>query len=71
MAEAHHARKGNKPCDVKGCEAEAERSISGDAADDAGLKVAEGLKRVHLCKQHYKEYKKLSKNGREIETLGR
>ena len=50
MAEAHHAIRGSKPCDVKGCEAEAERSISGDAASEAGLKVDEDLKRVHLCK---------------------
>jgi hypothetical protein len=71
MAEAHHAIRGSKPCDVKGCETEAERSISGDAASEAGLKVAEDLKRVHLCKTHYKEYKKLSKGEREIESLGR
>jgi hypothetical protein len=71
MAQAHHAMRERKTCDVKGCDSEAERSISGNAADDAGLKVDEGLKRVHLCKEHYKEYKKLSKKERELESLGR
>lgn len=70
MAEAHHAIKKAEPCDVQGCTSEAERSISGDAADEAGLKVKEGLKRVHLCKAHYKEYKKLSRKDREFESLG-
>ncbi|OPX62446.1 MAG: hypothetical protein A4E29_00574 [Methanomassiliicoccales archaeon PtaB.Bin134] len=71
MAEARHAVKGNKACDVKGCGSEAERSISGSAAKDAELKVDEGLKRVHLCKEHYREYKKVSRKDRELETLGR
>jgi hypothetical protein len=71
MAEAHHATKDSKACDVKGCGSEAERSIAGDAATEAGLNVEEGLKRVHLCKEHYKEYKKLSKKDRELNSLGR
>ncbi|MDD1772520.1 MAG: hypothetical protein LUQ09_06315 [Methanomassiliicoccales archaeon] len=70
MAEAHHAIKKTDACDVQGCSSEAERSISGDAAEEAGLKVKEGLKRVHLCKEHYKEYKKLSKKDRELNSLG-
>ena len=71
MAEARHAIKESRPCDVKGCGSEAERSISGDAAKDAKLKVDDGLKRVHLCKEHYREYKKTSRKDRELETLGR
>lgn len=71
MAEAHHAMKDSKACDVEGCGSEAERSISGDAAIEAGLKVEEGLKRAHLCKEHYREYKKFSKKDRELNYLGR
>ncbi len=71
MVEARHAMKDIKACSVKGCGSEAERSISGEAAYDAGLKVDEGLKRVHLCKEHYREYKKLSKKDRQLGTLGR
>ncbi|NLX47809.1 MAG: hypothetical protein GXY70_06555 [Euryarchaeota archaeon] len=71
MAEARHATKAKKTCDIKGCGSEAERSISGKAANNADLKVDEGLKRVHLCKEHYRDYKKASRKTREIENLGR
>jgi hypothetical protein len=71
MVEARHATKGKRTCDVKGCGSEAERSVSGDSASDAGLEVDEGLKRVHLCKEHYREYKKLSRKDRQLEQLGR
>ncbi|HNX47211.1 MAG TPA: hypothetical protein PLC39_01545 [Methanomassiliicoccales archaeon] len=71
MAEARHAIKVSKTCDVKGCSSEAERSISGDAATEAKLKVEDGMKRVHLCKEHYREYKKVSRKDRELGSLGR
>jgi len=71
MVDAHHAIKESKVCDVKGCDAEAERSISGDAAKEANMNVDEGLKRVHLCKDHYRQYKKASRKERELGTLGR
>ena len=71
MAEARHAIKEHKTCDIKGCEAESERSISGNAAEEVKLKVDEGLKRVHLCKEHYREFKKQSKKDRQLEALGR
>lgn len=71
MAEARHATKDKQACDVKGCGSEAERSISEDAATEAGLKVDEGIKRAHLCKEHYREYKKLSRKDRELNYLGR
>jgi len=71
MAEARHAIRESKVCDVKGCGSEAERSISGDAATEAKLNVDEGLKRVHLCKEHYREYKKTSRKDRKLENLGR
>lgn len=56
--------KGTK-CSVTRCESEAVRSISGPKAKATGLDV-EG-KRVYLCKEHYKEYKKGSKKARKIE----
>ncbi|MBN1110270.1 MAG: hypothetical protein JXA45_05865 [Methanomassiliicoccales archaeon] len=71
MVEARHATERNKQCDVKGCGSEAERSVSGEAAVDAGLKVDEGKKRVHLCKEHYREYKRSSRKDRQLQNLGR
>jgi len=71
MAEARHAIKEHKTCDIQDCEAESERSISGSAAEEVKLKVEDGLKRVHLCKEHYREFKKQSKKDRQLEALGR
>ena len=71
MAEKKSAVKGSEGCDVIGCSIPGERSISGKAAADAGLKVDEELKRVHLCKEHYKAYKKQSRQDRLLDTLGR
>lgn len=47
-------------CSVEGCENEAVRSISIENFEKSGLKLKlkEGTKRVYLCKEHYKEYKK-------------
>ncbi len=59
-------------CGVAGCDKEAERSISKKAADEAGLKLAdEEARRAHLCKEHYRQYKKASKSDRKLEYLGR
>ncbi len=52
-------------CSVDPCDGEAVRSVNGPKAKTAGLDV-EG-KRVYLCKEHYKEYKKGSKKDRQIE----
>ncbi len=52
-------------CSVNPCDDEAIRSVNGPKAKAAGLDV-EG-KRVYLCKEHYKEYKKGSKKERQIE----
>ncbi len=59
-------------CGVSGCGKPAERSISKQAAEDAGLKLAdENARRAHLCKDHYKQYKKASKTDRKLEYMGR
>ena len=58
-------------CEVQGCSKPAERSVSADSAKSAGLKYEEGLKRVHLCKEHYRHFKKQTKKDRVLESLGR
>lgn len=57
-------------CSVKGCENTAERSISIEAADSVGMEIEESHRRAHLCKDHYKAYKKASKSDRTIDNLG-
>ncbi|KON30069.1 hypothetical protein AC480_01925 [miscellaneous Crenarchaeota group archaeon SMTZ1-55] len=57
--------KGTK-CSIIDCDEVAVRSISTPKVEATGLQVAE-QRRVYLCRQHYKEYKKKSKNDRKIE----
>ncbi len=71
MAERKSPLREEQLCDVKGCGKVAERSVSGDSAVEAGLDVEKGLKRVHLCRDHYREWKKKTKKDRTIESLGR
>lgn len=61
--------KGAK-CSVEGCDREAIRSLDFGRVYAAGLKVR-GEKRVFLCKEHYKEYKKMTKKDRIIDKWRR
>ena len=55
-------------CSVSGCSAKAEVSLStGNVAKY--LNVDKSTKRTYLCKQHYKEYKHLSKEERKLERV--
>ena len=54
-------------CSVSGCNNVAARSISTEKAQSAGLKVGSGEKRVFLCKEHYKEFKKKTKKDKTLE----
>jgi len=71
MAERKSTMRDGDACQVKGCSNEANRSVSGENAREAKLDVEEGLKRAHLCKDHYKQYKKATKQDRVLDTLGR
>ena len=54
-------------CNVKGCSKPAVRSLSAAKVAAAGLEVSGGGRRVYLCKEHYKQYKKLSRKERKLE----
>ncbi|MEM1995362.1 MAG: hypothetical protein QXW32_07840 [Nitrososphaerales archaeon] len=54
-------------CGVEGCGVDAERSISRDKISGTDLKVAGEGRRVYLCSQHYKVWKKATKKDREID----
>ncbi len=67
------SRKGieDKECDVKGCKETAQRSVSTKKIAKAGLSIAEGSRgKVHICKEHYRELKRLTKEDRKLERLG-
>jgi len=58
--------KGAK-CNVDGCTNDGARSLNTTRVETAGLKVNSTGKKTVLCKQHYKEYKKESKDDRALE----
>ena len=54
-------------CSVSGCGKEAVRSLSTGKAKSAGLNVSSNEKRVYVCKEHYKEYKKKTKKDKVLD----
>ena len=58
--------KGAK-CNVDGCTNDGARSLNTKRVESAGLRVNSQGKKSALCKQHYKEWKKESKDDRDLE----
>ncbi len=58
--------KGAK-CNVDGCTNDGVRSLNTTKVENAGVEVNSVGKKTVLCKPHYKEYKKGSKDDRALE----
>ena len=58
--------KGAK-CNVEGCDQDGARSLNTTKVENTGLRVNSSGKKTVLCKEHYKEWKKESKDDRELE----
>ena len=58
--------KGAK-CNSEGCDQDGARSLNTTKVETAGLRVNSSGKKTVLCKEHYKEYKKESKDERDLE----
>jgi len=58
--------KGAK-CNVNGCNNDGARSLNSTKVENAGLHVSSSGKKTVLCKEHYKEWKKASKDDRDLE----
>ena len=58
-------------CSVEGCKNPAARSVAGTRAKAAlrPLKVADE-RHAHLCRDHYKLFRKATKRDRKLERLG-
>ena len=54
-------------CNVDGCENDAVRSLNTKKIEDAGLRLNSSSKKSGLCKEHYKEWKKATKDDRSLE----
>jgi len=71
MPEPRHAVERVHKCDIEGCKEDADRSISRKKVDLAGMSVSgEVVGSVHMCKKHYREFKKKTKKDRTYERLG-
>lgn len=69
MSLAKHGTAAEK-CDVFGCENDAERSFNIKQVAKSDLKLkSQDLRSVHLCKVHYKEFKKQTKTDRELDSI--
>jgi len=58
--------KGAK-CSVEGCDNDGLRSLTTKKVESGGLRVPSSNKKSVLCKEHYKEWKKETKQDRELE----
>ena len=59
-------------CSVKGCQEPVKRKLSGKAVAKAlpnQRYKTKDPKKVRLCKEHYKEYKKATKEERKLERM--
>ena len=57
-------------CDVAGCNKEAERSFNIKQVSKSSLTLkSQDLRQVHLCKDHYREFKKETKTSRELDQV--
>ena len=60
-----------RTCDVSGCSKETERSISVKQVKASKLSLRpECTRSAHLCREHYREFKKDTKKDRKLEQLG-
>lgn len=68
---AGHGQK-TEICDCDGCSNEAERSINFKKVQKTSLTLKPGERRsVHLCKEHYRTFKKETKQERELNSIYR
>jgi hypothetical protein len=67
-----HKKAGGNPCDVTGCESEGTRSLSRKKVEfNVDYQLSRNGKKVTLCKDHYRKFKKATKEERKLDSLGR
>ncbi len=70
-----HKPRGEKGdiCGISDCKEKSQKSLSTKKVKEALSHLtlkSSSQKRVHLCKNHYKEFKKKTKKERELDRLG-
>ncbi|KYK27064.1 MAG: hypothetical protein AYK23_00475 [Candidatus Proteinoplasmatales archaeon SG8-5] len=65
-------REGGAKCEAAGCENEGSRSLSRKKVESSVEFSLDGEgKKVSLCKDHYRKFKKATKEERKLDSLGR
>lgn len=59
-----------KICEVDGCSTVSVRSLGAKKVSDSGISVSRKTGKVHLCKDHYRDFKKKTKKDRELDRAG-
>jgi len=61
----------SKTCDVKGCDGASKRTVSSKALEKSpvGFTLEKEGKRISLCKDHYREFRKSTKKDRTMDRL--
>jgi hypothetical protein len=62
--------EGPEPCAVRGCGAASVRHLSLTEAKKGLSDLPEGGRRAPLCRAHYKQWKKATKESRQLQRLG-
>jgi hypothetical protein len=62
--------EGDEPCIVPGCGAPSVRHLSLAEARRAFDRLPEKGRRAPLCRDHYREWKKATKEARKLDRLG-
>ena len=57
-----------KNCEVQGCTNQSFKTVPADLASKV-FTFSQKKTKVHLCKEHYKEYKKQTKKEREMNRM--
>jgi len=59
-------------CNVAGCGQKAARSLSTKKVKEvlSDLRLNSDVHRTHLCRDHYRQFRKKTKEERELERLG-
>lgn len=69
MALAKH-ETATEICDVSGCNNPAERSFNIKQVSKSSLDLKDpSARQIHLCKEHYKEFKKETKTDRSLDQV--
>ena len=59
-----------KVCDVSGCQDAAERAVAVKKAGEVLKLQQTGHGKAHLCKTHYRDFKKATKKERKLDRIG-